>query len=146
MVRLAGLEPVRLSAPDPKSGASTNFATGAAGTWNDGAIDGAGIQDQTGGFSSNTGRAGFIGRVAWGKNNVPVEPLFLYALSTFRAETEFSQERLRRINRGRRKLSFKHGWFMSPGVRVDDPADRSNKGNGNATTASFRSLASVFPF
>lgn len=29
MVRLAGLEPVRLSAPDPKSGASTNFATGA---------------------------------------------------------------------------------------------------------------------
>ena len=27
MVRLAGLEPVRLSAPDPKSGASTNFAT-----------------------------------------------------------------------------------------------------------------------
>ena len=29
MVRLAGLEPGRLSAPDPKSGASTNFATGA---------------------------------------------------------------------------------------------------------------------
>lgn len=29
MVRLAGLEPVRLSAPDPKSGASTNSATGA---------------------------------------------------------------------------------------------------------------------
>ncbi len=29
MVRLAGLEPVRLSTPDPKSGASTNFATGA---------------------------------------------------------------------------------------------------------------------
>lgn len=29
IVRLAGLEPVRLSAPDPKSGASTNFATGA---------------------------------------------------------------------------------------------------------------------
>ncbi len=29
MVRLAGLEPVRLAAPDPKSGASTNFATGA---------------------------------------------------------------------------------------------------------------------
>ncbi len=27
MVRMAGLEPVRLSAPDPKSGASTNFAT-----------------------------------------------------------------------------------------------------------------------
>lgn len=30
MVRLAGLEPVRLATPDPKSGASTNFATGAA--------------------------------------------------------------------------------------------------------------------
>lgn len=29
MVRLAGLEPVRLSAPDPKSGASTNSATSA---------------------------------------------------------------------------------------------------------------------
>lgn len=27
MVRLAGLEPVRLSAPDPKSGAATNYAT-----------------------------------------------------------------------------------------------------------------------
>lgn len=30
MVRLAGLEPVRLSAPDPKSGASTNSATSAS--------------------------------------------------------------------------------------------------------------------
>ena len=28
-VRLIGLEPTRLSTPDPKSGASTNFATGA---------------------------------------------------------------------------------------------------------------------
>lgn len=33
MVRLAGLEPVRLAAPDPKSGASTNFATGATNAW-----------------------------------------------------------------------------------------------------------------
>ena len=30
-VRLIGLEPTRLSTPDPKSGASTNFATGAEG-------------------------------------------------------------------------------------------------------------------
>lgn len=29
MVRLAGLEPVRLSAPDPKSGTATNYATSA---------------------------------------------------------------------------------------------------------------------
>ena len=29
IVRLIGLEPTRLSTPDPKSGASTNFATGA---------------------------------------------------------------------------------------------------------------------
>ena len=31
IVRLIGLEPTRLSTPDPKSGASTNFATGAGG-------------------------------------------------------------------------------------------------------------------
>ena len=29
VVRLIGLEPTRLATPDPKSGASTNFATGA---------------------------------------------------------------------------------------------------------------------
>ncbi len=29
MVRLIGLEPTRRKTPDPKSGASTNFATGA---------------------------------------------------------------------------------------------------------------------
>lgn len=29
MVRLIGLEPTRIATPDPKSGASTNFATGA---------------------------------------------------------------------------------------------------------------------
>ena len=29
IVRLIGLEPTRLATPDPKSGASTNFATGA---------------------------------------------------------------------------------------------------------------------
>ena len=29
-VRLIGLEPTRRKTPDPKSGASTNFATGAA--------------------------------------------------------------------------------------------------------------------
>ena len=29
MVRLIGLEPTRLATPDPKSGASTNFATSA---------------------------------------------------------------------------------------------------------------------
>ena len=29
-VRLKGLEPPRLSAPDPKSGAATNYATSAA--------------------------------------------------------------------------------------------------------------------
>ena len=29
MVRLIGLEPTRRETPDPKSGASTNFATGA---------------------------------------------------------------------------------------------------------------------
>ena len=29
MVRLEGLEPPRLTAPEPKSGASTNFATAA---------------------------------------------------------------------------------------------------------------------
>ena len=28
-VRLIGLEPTRLTAPDPKSGAATNYATGA---------------------------------------------------------------------------------------------------------------------
>ena len=30
-VRLIGLEPTHLAIPDPKSGASTNFATGAYG-------------------------------------------------------------------------------------------------------------------
>lgn len=30
MVRPTGIEPARFSTPDPKSGASTNFATGAA--------------------------------------------------------------------------------------------------------------------
>ena len=30
-VRLIGLEPTRRKTPDPKSGASTNFATGAGG-------------------------------------------------------------------------------------------------------------------
>ena len=29
MVRLTGIEPARFSTPDPKSGAATNFATGA---------------------------------------------------------------------------------------------------------------------
>ena len=29
MVRLIGIEPTHLAVPDPKSGASTNFATGA---------------------------------------------------------------------------------------------------------------------
>ena len=29
MVRMKGLEPLRLSAPDPKSGAATNYATSA---------------------------------------------------------------------------------------------------------------------
>ena len=45
MVRLAGLEPVRLSAPDPKSGASTNFATGATNGRAHSAIPGSGVQD-----------------------------------------------------------------------------------------------------
>jgi hypothetical protein len=45
MVRLAGLEPVRLSAPDPKSGASTNFATGATNGRTHSAIPGSGVQD-----------------------------------------------------------------------------------------------------
>ncbi len=31
MVRVEGLEPPRLAAPEPKSGASTNFATPATG-------------------------------------------------------------------------------------------------------------------
>ena len=30
IVRMIGLEPTRLTAPDPKSGAATNYATGAA--------------------------------------------------------------------------------------------------------------------
>ena len=30
MVRMEGLEPPRLAAPEPKSGASTNFATSAS--------------------------------------------------------------------------------------------------------------------
>jgi hypothetical protein len=30
-VRMEGLEPTRLAAPDPKSGTSTNFATSAGG-------------------------------------------------------------------------------------------------------------------
>ena len=45
MVRLAGLEPVRLSALDPKSGASTNFATGATNAWAHSAIPRPGVQD-----------------------------------------------------------------------------------------------------
>ena len=45
MVRLAGLEPVRLSAPDPKSGASTNFATGATNGRTHSAIPGSGVQE-----------------------------------------------------------------------------------------------------
>ena len=44
MVRLAGLEPVRLSAPDPKSGASTNFATGATNAWAYSAMSRSGVQ------------------------------------------------------------------------------------------------------
>ena len=51
MVRLAGLEPVRLSAPDPKSGASTNFATGATNGRTHSAIPGSGVQDYTGVFT-----------------------------------------------------------------------------------------------
>jgi hypothetical protein len=31
MVRMKGLEPPRLSAPDPKSGTATNYATSAKG-------------------------------------------------------------------------------------------------------------------
>ena len=44
MVRLAGLEPVRLSAPDPKSGASTNFATGATNGRIYSGLEGGGIE------------------------------------------------------------------------------------------------------
>jgi hypothetical protein len=33
-VRMKGLEPPRLSAPDPKSGAATNYATSALGAAN----------------------------------------------------------------------------------------------------------------
>lgn len=45
MVRPTGIEPARFSTPDPKSGASTNFATGATNGRTHSAIPGSGVQD-----------------------------------------------------------------------------------------------------